>query len=68
MIKQMESPLINDFNPPISANDLRINSETLLKANQALNDELGLAIQYDTSYQVNLMLKITQDMQVHHYG
>ena len=64
----MESPLINDFNPPISANDLRINSETLLKANQALNDELGLAIQYDTSYQVNLMLKITQDMQVHHYG
>ena len=31
----------------ISSNDLRINSETLLKANQALNDELGLAVQYD---------------------
>ena len=30
-----------------SSNDLRVNSETLLKANKALNDELGLAIQYD---------------------
>ena len=30
-----------------SSNDLRVNSETLLKANKALNDELGLAVQYD---------------------